>query len=283
MGMPLLYYIAFYIYKTGLATKKLKQRHKLFYNKWIFYCVLMVSSMVYVVNLTTSGVAGLHQIHEYPTFPAHYIPIYGELNITFYVNIILVFVHSFLLLFICQKISDRKIKKFFRSIVFASLFIFVNGVLSGFLVFPLFFSILNSIFAAIVLFASYFTLQNATIEKINQELKEERSFLEIILNINPNYIYVKDSNDNIVIVNEAIAKLYNRSPDEMFGVNENHFKKEFLLKEDQNPTKETVINCNGDLRTVEWQFLPIYFKGNHNHTLCLGTDITKRKKEKKCW
>ncbi|MEH7377040.1 hypothetical protein, partial [Neobacillus drentensis] len=146
MIMPLLYYIAFYIYKTGLATSKLKRRHKLFYNKWLFYFVLLVSSMVYFVNLTTAGVVGLHQIHEYPTFPAHYIPIYGALNITFYVNIILVFVHTFLLLFICQKISDGKIKKFFRSLVFASLFIFVNGILSGFLVFPLFFSILNSFF-----------------------------------------------------------------------------------------------------------------------------------------
>jgi PAS domain S-box-containing protein len=279
MIMPLLYYIAFYIYKTGLATSKLKKRHKLFYNIWIFYFALLVSSIVYFVNLTTAGVVGLHQIHEYPTFPAHYIPIYGALNITFYVNIILVFVHTFFLLFICQKISDRKIRKFFRSLVFASLFIFVNGILSGFLVFPLFFSILNSFFAAIVLFTSYFTLQNATIEKINQELKEERSFLEIILNINPNYIYVKDSNNHLVIVNEAISKLYNRIPDEMIGVNENDIKKEFLLKENQNPSKETVINCNGDLRTVEWEFLPIYFKGNHNHTLCLGTDITKRKKE----
>jgi len=282
MIMPLLYYIAFYIYKTGLATKELKKWHKLLYNKWIFYFVFLVSLLVYFVNLTTSGVAGLHQVHEYSTFPAHYIPIYGALNITFYINIILVFFHSFfLLLFICQKISDGKIKRFFRSLVFASLFIFVNGILCAFLIFPLFFTILNSIFAAIVLFASYFTLQNATIEKMNQELKEERSFLEIILNINPNYIYVKDSNDNLAIVNGAFAELYNISSDEMIGVNENYFKKEFLLKEEQghNLSNETVINCNGELRIVEWQFLPIFFKGNHNHTLCLGTDITKRKKE----
>jgi nitrogen-specific signal transduction histidine kinase len=279
MIMPLLYYIAFYIFKTGMANNNIKKHHKLFYNKWLFYFFLLVSSIVYFVNFTNSGVAELNLVHEYPTFPAHLIPTYGALNVTFYANIILVFVHSFLLLFICQNIADGKIKRFFRSLVFASLFIFVNGILSGFLVFPLFFSILNAIFAAIVIFATYFMLQNSTIEKINQELKEERSFLEIILNINPNYIYVKDNHDELAIVNDAFAKLCNKSPDEMIGVKENNFIKNFLLLEKQNHFNETVINCKGELRTVEWQFLPIYFKGNHNHTLCLGTDITKRKKE----
>ncbi|CAH2716362.1 Adaptive-response sensory-kinase SasA [Neobacillus rhizosphaerae] len=279
MIMPLLYYIAFCIFKTGLANKNIKKHHKLLFNKWIFYFVLLFSSVVYAVNFTSYGVSELNLIHEYPSFPAHYIPIYSTLNITFDLNIILVFVHSFLLLFICQKISDGKIKEFLRSLVFASLFIFVNGILSGFLVLPLFFSILNTICAAIILFAAYFVLQNATIEKMNQELKEERRFLEIILNINPNFIYVKDSNDQLVIINAALAELCNKSSDEMIGVKENKFNQEVLFIEEEKDSNETVIHCNGGMRIVEWQFLPIYFKGNHDHTLCLGTDITKRKKE----
>ncbi|MCL6572118.1 MAG: hypothetical protein K6T88_10605, partial [Bacillus sp. (in: Bacteria)] len=121
MIMPLLYYIAFYIFKTGIANKNIKKHHKLFYNKWLFYFVLLISLVVYYVNFTSYGVSGLNLVHKYPTFPVHYIPVYGVLNVTFYVNIILVFVHSFLLLFICQKISDGKIKRFFRSLVFASL------------------------------------------------------------------------------------------------------------------------------------------------------------------
>ncbi|WP_335391333.1 ATP-binding protein [Neobacillus drentensis] len=279
MIMPLLYSIAYSIFKTGIANKNMKKHYKLFYNKWIFYFVVLFSLIVYFVNFTNTGVTGLYRIQEYSSFPAHYIPAYGALNITFYVNIILVFVHSFFLLFICQKISDRKIKKFFRSLVFASLFIFVNGILSGFLVLPLFFSILNTVFASIVLFAAYFMLQNTTIAKINQELEEERSFLEIILNINPNYIYVKDGDDKLAIVNDSLAKLCHKSPDEIIGVKENIFNKDFLLLEEEYHLNQTVINSNGELRTVEWQFFPIYFKGNHNHTLGLGTDTTQRKRD----
>lgn len=277
--MPFLYFIALYVFKTGIADKNLKKHYELLYNKWIFYFLLLFSSIVYFLNFTSYGVSGLIRINENPTFPPHYFPVYGVLNFTFYVNIFFEVVHLFLLLFICEKISDVKIKKFFRSLIFASLFIFINGILSGFLVFPLFFSILNSIFIAIALFAAYFILQNAMIEKINQELKEERSFLEIILNINPNYIYVKDNHDKIAIANEALARLCNKSTDEMAGVKESKLLNEFLSIKEPNHSNETVINCNGELRTVDWQFLPIHFKGSHDHTLCLGTDITQRKKD----
>lgn len=279
MIMPLLYYFAFYIYKTGLANKNIKRYHNWFYNKQIFYCVLLFSLLVYYMNFTSSGVVEVYQIQPYPSFPTHYIPAYGAGNFTFYINIILVFVHAFLLLFIGRKISDVKIMKFFQSLVFASLFIFINGILSGFLIFPLFFSVLNSVFAAIVLFSSYFILQNKTIETINQELKEERSFLEIILNINPNYIYVKDRSDKLSVVNEAFAKLYDKKPNEMIGLKEYQLDNAFLIKGEQHEPNEVVFLSNGEERAVEWQFLPISIKGNHDHTLCLGTDITNRKKD----
>ncbi|WP_066052501.1 ATP-binding protein [Robertmurraya korlensis] len=278
MIMPLLYYFAFYIYKTGLANKNIKRYHNWFYNKQIFYCVLLFSLLVYYTNFTSSGVVEVYQIQPYPSFPTHYIPAYGAGNITFYINIILVFVHAFLLLFIGRKISDAKILKFFQSLVFASLFIFINGILSGFLIFPLFFSVLNSVFAAIVLFSSYFILQNKTIETINQELKEERSFLEIILNINPNYIYVKDKSDKLSVVNEAFAKLYDKKPNEMIGLKEYQLDNTYLIKGEQHEPNEVVFLSNGEERATEWRFLPISIKGTYDHTLCLGTDITNRKK-----
>jgi signal transduction histidine kinase len=129
------------------------------------------------VNFTSLGITHLKRVHVYETFPSHLIPVYGTWNFTFYIDNILVFVHSFFLLFICRKIDDRNARNFILSVVFASFFIYINGVLSGFLVIPLFFSNLNTVFAAIILFAAYFKLQNSTIKKINQELKDERELL----------------------------------------------------------------------------------------------------------
>ncbi|WP_179301703.1 ATP-binding protein [Neobacillus jeddahensis] len=279
MGTPLLYYIIFTIYKTGLINKSTRNYYKWVFNQAVFYSVLLFGFLVYYFNFTSSGVVELYQIQENAAFPAHYIPAYGALNITFYVNLVLIFIESFLLLFICQKIEEVKIRKFFRALVYASLFIYLNGILGGYMVYPLFFSNLNAAFAAIILFASYFILQNATIEKMNRELKEERSFLEIILNNNPNYIYVKDSRNEFVIVNEAFARLFKISPSKLIGVKVDEWMKEFLLIEERLNLNESVFNSQGEKRIVEWRFLPIYFKGNHHHTLCLGTDITKRKKD----
>lgn len=177
MVMPLVYYIAFYIYKNGIDNKKIKAHYTLIFNKFIFFFFLLFSFIVYFLNFTSYGVTGLKRVHQYATFPPHLIPMYGTWNLTFYIDNILVFVHSFLLLFICQKISDGKVRGFYRSVVFASFFIYINGVLSGFLYIPLFLSTLNTVFAAIILFAAYFMLQNYTIEKINQELKDGRKLL----------------------------------------------------------------------------------------------------------
>lgn len=177
MIMPLVYYIAFYICKESLANKRISTYYRLLFNRFIFFIILMFSSAVYVVNFTPFGIIGLKRVYGYSMFPAYLVPIYGTWNLTFYIDNILVFVFSFFLLSICRNITDKKTRMFYLSIVFASFFIYINGALSGYLVLPLFFSALNTVFAAIILFAAYFMWQNSTIEKINQELKDERELL----------------------------------------------------------------------------------------------------------
>lgn len=279
MIMPLLYYYAYYIFKTEIVNQNEKRYYKYLVNRWSLLFFILFSVIVYGINLTPFGVVEIYQTHPYPSFPGHYIPKYGEFNFTFYLNIILVFVHSCLLLFLSLKISDKKIKRFFQSLVFASLFIYINGILSGFLVFPLFFSVLNSFFTGIFLFITYFILQNATIESFNQELKEERNFLEIILNIYPNHLYVKNRKNEFVSVNGKFAEIFNKNPNEMIGLNEFEITKQFMSIEEKDDSKEIVITLNGKQQMMEWSYVPISFKGNHDHTLCIGTDITMRKKD----
>ncbi|MGJ7910792.1 ATP-binding protein [Neobacillus sp. LXY-1] len=279
MIMPLLYFVAFYIFKTEIADKNGRNYHKWLFTKSHSTFFLLFSLIVYGFNLTHFGVVKIYRIQPYPSFPVHFIPTYGALNLTFLINIILVFVQSFLILFICHQLPDKKLSRFYRSLVFGSLFIYINGILSGYLVFPLFFSVLNSFFAAFILIVTYFILQNAIIKTVNQELEEERNFLEIILNIYPNYLYVKNDQDEFVLVNEKFAQLCNKKPSELIGLKGSEIIERYLSMERKQDSNEVVIFSNGEQLITEWNSLSISFKGNHDHTLCLGTDITMRKKD----
>lgn len=60
------------------------------------------------------------------------------------------------------------------------------------------------------------TLRNIT-ERVRseQELEKQRSFLGKVINANPNLIYVKNSNDELILVNTAFAGLLNTLPESL--------------------------------------------------------------------
>ena len=54
-------------------------------------------------------------------------------------------------------------------------------------------------------------------EHTEAALEQQRSFLRQIIDTLPQYVFVKDENGRFVIVNEAIAKLYKSTPEELEG------------------------------------------------------------------
>lgn len=56
--------------------------------------------------------------------------------------------------------------------------------------------------------------------EMEQNLKNQEKFLKLILNHDPNPIYVKDEKGNFILVNDSHANLYKLSPKEIIGKNE---------------------------------------------------------------
>lgn len=135
------------------------------------------------------------------------LPIYGEWNILFILNIVLLYLNTIILLIISFKIRDPIYKSFYMKFVIAVLIIYINGVFSGFIFIPLFFSSFNSLIAAVILFLSFFQMQSTHLNSMNAELSRQSELLEAIMDINPNYLLVKNGKEQIVKMNPSFLHL----------------------------------------------------------------------------
>lgn len=130
-------------------------------------------------------------------------------------------------------------------------------------------------------------------KKTEQALKEQRDYLEQIINSSPNPIYAKNERGEFTLVNLAMAKLHGKKPAAMVG--ESIFK----FHEDKNAMKEALRedleilkegkprldmrralpNPNGELRYLQISKVPIFRKnGSPNEVFTTITDITDIKK-----
>jgi PAS domain S-box-containing protein len=56
-------------------------------------------------------------------------------------------------------------------------------------------------------------------------IEQQKDFLRLLIDMNPNMIFVKDREDKFVLVNEAFARFYNTAPREMIGKKISDFSK----------------------------------------------------------
>ncbi|RLQ96259.1 ATP-binding protein [Falsibacillus albus] len=282
--MAIIYFFSMRIMQECLESDQLSQKmisilHWLF-NRTIFYILLAYCLFVYAVNFTPYGIQHLTVVKEFPQFPSHYYPVYGPLNFTFTINIYLTFITTMLFLFASLQVKNLPLKRFFISLNVSTIFIFIIGVMSGFLFIPLFFSSLSSLISTCVLFIGYTSVQSRTIEQINRELRDQSAFLEILMNVNPNYLYVRNQKKEIVALNKSFADLH--------GINPMIFHKtdEIFLMAKQKKWINPMKNCSHDIyefedvqgtnHLIEWTCKQINFQGEKNYSLCFGHDVTER-------
>jgi PAS domain S-box-containing protein len=130
------------------------------------------------------------------------------------------------------------------------------------------------------------------LEEKNKEVLISQQFLESVLDESPNPIIIKDHNNKFVLVNEALAKLYNTTKENLIGKDDSSFIDD---KEMTNFYKENVKNIfdsgksqivyedSKDLKTGEIRnFMSIKkpFKDTNGNQLILviANDITEIKK-----
>ncbi|BCB03920.1 ATP-binding protein [Bacillus sp. KH172YL63] len=272
MLMPLSYYFVYYLVQVH---QEFHHYRKIF-NKVGLNLSLAFSLLVYIVNFTSYGVETYTTHPETSFAPSHFVPVYGSLHSLFLINILIVFIHTIYLLRITVKVKEAYFRGFYTKLAFGSLFVFLNGVFSGFGLYPLYFSSFNSILVAVLLFLSFFQLQSERLNSVNLALGQQSTLLEEMMNINPNYLVVRDMDDKIVKVNHSICQLLAVTREELIGMDFTSFLKRFPLC-GGNDELLKLTREDGEVHYIHWGIMTFEHQHEEHYTLCYGIDYTNQK------
>ncbi|WP_227394641.1 ATP-binding protein [Jeotgalibacillus aurantiacus] len=272
MIMPLMYYFGYYLVKNNQEVKG----YRWFFNRYGFYLFLSFSIVVYLVNFTGFGVSGYTVVPETDIAPQHLIPVYGTLNSTFLINVLMVFINTFFLLNVTVKLNDYYFKVFYTKLAFGAVFVFLNGIFSGFGVLPLYFSSFNSILVAILLFLGFFEMQSNKLNDANTRLYKQSSLLETIMNINPNYLVVLNKDNQMIRLNDSICKLLSIKKEAMLCQDFSLLQKEYGLTT-KDETLHRIMRPTGEVHFIQWGFRDLELNDEENYTLFYGVDFTNQK------
>ncbi|AZB42086.1 PAS domain S-box protein [Bacillus sp. FJAT-42376] len=271
--MPIVYFFAYQIVKENRISSFIA----LFVNKAGLVLVTSFSTLVYLINYTNYGIQS-YASDQAKTFDLpHWFPVYGEYSILFKINVLFVFINTFLLLIATIKVKNQVERSFYFKLVIAALIIFLNGLLSGFSFIPLFFSSLNSIFATVLLFVSFFKMQSKRITFVNRKLSRQSSLLESIMDISPNCIIVKNRRDIIVRVNDTFCDIFQVSRDELIGSPYYAMAAKHHFTEAEQEAQQSITEYRGRARWIQWEVKRILEDQGEIYTLYFGIDITEQK------
>lgn len=273
MYLPFVYYLSL----------KLFEQHGSDFTKWrfilnkpLYYILFMYSSFVYVINFTPLGIKDLQYLQGTDFSPGHYYPVYGEMNNLYMLNVLFVFLSTFLLLFLMIRLNKSYYRTFGLYIVISILCVFINGALSGFNVYPLSISLLNAVFVTMVIFSAYFYTTNQMIKEMNSELLDQRNFLQTIIDLNPNYLYVKDMEGNYVIANKAYVEAFRSELNPSTSSNRNL---NVEARHTPNSYETIIVDNHGVKRNLEVTEIPMTATKGHQLMLYVANDITQRLQE----
>ncbi|KIL43413.1 histidine kinase [Jeotgalibacillus alimentarius] len=267
--MPMMYCLGIVMVKQNI---ELSSYRKLFKFRG-FLLLLGFSLAVYVINFTSAGINGYEFVQDGMYSPEHLMPLYGALNITFTINTLLVITNTILFVIVARRIKSRSVRIFHLQISIGAIFIFLNGVLSAFSPLPLYFSSFNSIIIAILLFLSYVRMQSVMLLKANSNLSQQRTLLEKIMDINPNYLAVIDRNDRIIRLNDSICRLLSISKDQMIQQD----LSTLLSIRELNPVEDKMLTRTGETLYIKWSYEILELDNRESYTLFIGVDYTEQK------
>jgi len=275
MYLPFVYYLALTIFER-LGPKYRKWRVVL--NRPIYVLLLLFSLTVYIVNFTPLGIQEIQYVEGSEFFPGHFYPVYGELNSLYMINVLLVFASTGLLFLMVRRLEKNPYRSFGIYIVVSILFVFINGALSGFNVYPLPISLFNAVFVTMVIFSAYFYTNNQMIKEMNSELVDQKNFLQTVIDLNPNFLYVKDMDGQFVIVNRAYEKAFGNEL-RLSTLFEGHPSQYDFQQEEIKQYEKSVTDDHGISRKLEIKEIPMMTTKGHQLMLYVANDITQRLKE----
>jgi len=142
--------------------------------------------------------------------------------------------------------------------------------------------------AGVIVFASDITERR----RAEEALEEQRAFLGQVIDIDPNFIFVKDRDGRFVFVNQALADAYGATVDALVGKTDadfnpnleevEHFRRDDLEVMDSLQEKfvpeEVITDASGNVRWLQTVKRPLVdADGVARRMLGVATDITDRK------
>ncbi|MFT8319713.1 MAG: ATP-binding protein [Bacillus sp. (in: firmicutes)] len=272
--MPIMYYFSYHLVRMN------KELHnfRFLFNKFLLYILTFYSLIVYIINFTTAGIKYFYLNKGNVLSSDYFLPFYGEMNILFLINIIFVYINTFFLLLITVKLKDQTYKKFYTRLVIVAIIIFINGVMSGFSFIPLFFSIFNSIIAALILFLGFVQMQSLRINDMNGELIRQSELLEAIMNINPNFLLVKNNKDQIVKMNSSFSQLISIPKEDLLGKDFSILTTKINMLHTQTEDAYRYVDSKGQVYYILWGKKKILHSNGEVYQIYFGIDVTEQKR-----
>jgi PAS domain S-box-containing protein len=142
--------------------------------------------------------------------------------------------------------------------------------------------------AGVIVFATDITER----KRAEETLEEQRAFLRQVIDIDPNFLFVKDREGRFVLVNKALADAYGSTVDDVIGKTDadfnpnleevEHFRRDDLEVIDSLQEKfipeEVITDATGNVRWLQTSKRPVVDRdGVARRVLGVATDITARK------
>lgn len=269
--MPVMYYFSYYLVSEN---KELK-RFRVLLNKPCLYVLILYSLITYIINFTSLGIKDFVIVEGNLLSSEYIFPIYGKWNFLFIINIVLLCINTFILLVISFKIKDPIFKSFNMKFVIAIIIIYINGIFSGFVFIPLFFSSFNSLIAAVILFLSFFQMQSTNMKNMNEELSRQSKLLEAIMDINPNYLLVKNGKEQIVKMNPSFLNLLSLEKNRWLGRDFSYITDRIDMETDKS---HRFVDSKGKNYFIIWGKKELIHSTGEEYHIYFGHDITDQKR-----
>lgn len=292
---PASLYIAHIVYHDLEGPKTVKRRFGRLVEHLVSIRFILIyyafSFIVYLLGWSSKGIEKLYYV-EHPQNAKYLYPIYGEFQFLIAVVLVIFLCSLILCLVISRSVINRHMRFFFLVFCVVSFLAGIVGVFNLAEDKGLYPSGIAVMIFSITIFAVYNRMNANTIQDMNTELLGQKEFLRKMIDMNPNYIYAKDSQGNFSLANLAMARLYGKSPDELIGCNERELSaisgsssfgiwdRDRRLLEGMEETvglEEKFVDAQGHLKWVRVSKMPIHTSGG-KQLLCIATDITDYKR-----
>jgi PAS domain S-box-containing protein len=127
-------------------------------------------------------------------------------------------------------------------------------------------------------------------QQVEVALRQEREFIRLVLDTNPSPTYVTAEGGKLLLVNEAMARIFSVTVDEMIGRNASEFvprrddyerylaaTRQALETGKTVNIDDTFVDSKGRMRWFNFIKTPLRMPDGAVHVLAIATDITDRK------